>query len=259
MNYYDVKFLKKGGEMKTLHVYNVARLQQMELIPMLRETVSDTEKKAAVLLGTDAPLKRYLHNVKDGIDPFEVVTRNPQKDPYTQVLNEKDRLRDVAVSRFGRKLQYYEYAEKEAERKAFDALDALWAHHRSLPRLNVKKQTGATDNFLNDLTKEPYASAISTLGMQPEVDAVRATNNDYRAAAADRRATTAEQPVADIKAMRRTLVADYTALCNYIVTMANAYPDDVAWDELLTAINVIRKRYADLLARRAGTKKEEQS
>ena len=175
--------------MKTLHVYNVARLQQMELIPMLRETVSDTEKKAAVLLGTDAPLKRYLHNVKDGIDPFEVVTRNPQKDPYTQVLNEKDRLRDVAVSRFGRKLQYYEYAEKEAERKAFDALDALWAHHRSLPRLNVKKQTGATDNFLNDLTKEPYASAIATLGMQPEVDAVRATNDDYRAAAADRRAT----------------------------------------------------------------------
>ncbi len=243
--------------MKALQTLSQTKLQQMELVGLSRETVTDIEKSGVELLTTDVPLQRYVKDVKDNVDPFEVATRNPDKDPYTEILQQKDRLRDRAFSRFGRKLHYYEFDEDPAKRAAYNNLFPLWRLHRDIPHLNPKNQTNATDNFLNDSAKEPYASAIVTLTMTPELDGISNTNNGYRASEEDSRALKAVEETSEGKELRRKLQNANKTLFNYIYTLANAYSDNAEWDKLLTAVNVVRKRYHELLSHREGQKDED--
>lgn len=175
--------------MKTLHSCNVPRLQQMELVTLLRETTADVETAAGNLKTTDVPLKRYLKETKDGIDPFETATRNPTKDPDTEVMHKKDSERDKAVSRFVLKFQSFRLSEDSAEQTAYNNLQILWARHRNVQGLNNENQTGATDNLLNDLKKEPFASAVTKLHLEAEVTGIQTTNDAFRTFMVGRRAT----------------------------------------------------------------------
>ena len=245
--------------MKTLHSCNVARLQQMELITLLRETTADVETAAGNLTTTDIPLKRYLKETKDRIDPFETATRNPTKDPDTEVMHEKDRARDKAVSRFVLKFQSFKLSENEDEVNAFEVLQILWSRHRNVQGLNFSNQTGATDNLLNDLKKEPFASAVTKLHLEAEVTGIQTTNDAFRTFMANRRATARDAAMEEthIIKMRRELTDKYTSLCIYVMAMTDAYPAVPEWGRALAAINVIRKRYTELLTRRAAALKDD--
>ena len=245
--------------MKTLHSCNVARLQQMELITLLRETTADVETAAGNLTTTDVPLKRYLKETKDRIDPFETATRNPTKDPDTEVMHEKDRARDKAVSRFVLKFQSFKLSENEDEVNAFEVLQILWSRHRNVQGLNFSNQTGATDNLLNDLKKEPFASAVTKLHLEAEVTGIQTTNDAFRTFMASRRATARDAAMEEthIIKMRRELTDKYTSLCIYVMAMTDAYPAVPEWGRALAAINVIRKRYTELLTRRAAALKDD--
>jgi len=243
--------------MKTLHSCNVARLQQMEFITLLRETTADVETAAGNLTTTDVPLKRYLKETKDGTDHFEVVTRNPAKDPKTAEMKQKDNERDKAVSRFMLKFQIARLSDNAAEQTAYGNLQILWERHSGIQKLNFSNQTGATDNLLNDLKKEPFASAVTTLHLETEVTGIRTTNDAFRTFMASRRASEAEAEETHIIKMRRELTDKYTSLCIYVMAMTDAYPAVPEWGKALTAINVIRKRYTELLNRRAAALKDD--
>ena len=244
--------------MKTLHSCNVPRLQQMELVTLLRETTADVETAAGNLKTTDVPLKRYLKETKDGIDPFETATRNPTKDPDTEVMHKKDSERDKAVSRFVLKFQSFRLSEDSAEQTAYNNLQILWARHRNVQGLNNENQTGATDNLLNDLKKEPFASAVTKLHLEAEVTGIQTTNDAFRTFMVGRRATARDAAMEEthVNKMRRELTDKYTGLCIYVMAMADAYPDVPEWAKSLAAINVIRKRYAEILTRRAAAQKD---
>ena len=247
--------------MKTLQACNATKLQQMEFVTLLRETTADVEAAAGNLATTDVPLKRYLKETKDRITPFETATRNPTKDPDTEVMRQKDSERDKAVSRFVLKYQSFRLSENAAEQTAYNNLQILWSRHRNVQGLNNENQTGATDNLLNDLQKAPYAAAVTTLHLETEVAGIRTTNDAFRTFMATRRATAAAIAMEEthVNKMRRELTEKYTGLCTYVVAMTDAYPDVPEWGKALAAINVIRKRYTELLTRRAAALKDKKN
>ena len=230
--------------MKELMACNTTRLQQMEFITLMRETVEQIEMRGATLIETDAPLKRYTMAIKAAIGPLEGATRDPQRRPETAVAHTKNSERRTAISRFGFRFKVYRLSEDADERQAYEALNILWRKHRLVYPLNVQKLTGATDNFLNDLTKSPYAEA-----------AIRAANEAYRAHAAEVRAHEAQRTPVDVGVMRRAITEDYTRLSLYLAVMADAYPEEEAWSRTLSGLNILRKHYAELLARRAGARR----
>ena len=225
--------------MKELMACNTTRLQQMEFITLMRETVEQIEMRGATLIETDAPLKRYTMAIKAAIGPLEGATRDPLRRPETAVAHTKNSERRTAISRFGLRFKVYRLSEDVDERQAYEALNILWRKHRLVYPLNVQKLTGATDNFLNDLTKSPYADAVQRLHLQTDVDAIRAANEAYRTHAAQRRANEAQR----------------TPVSLYLAVMADAYPEVEAWSRTLSGLNILRKHYAELLARRAGARR----
>ena len=124
--------------------------------------------------------------------------------------------------------------------------------------LNNENQTGATDNLLNDLKKEPFASAVTKLHLEAEVAGIQTTNDTFRTFMVGRRATARDAAMEEthVNKMRRELTDKYTGLCIYVMAMTDAYPDVPEWAKSLAAINVIRKRYAEILTRRAAAQKD---
>lgn len=247
--------VRRNNDMKELMACNTTRLQQMEFITLMRETVEQIEMRGATLIETDAPLKRYTMAIKAAIGPLEGATRDPLRRPETAVAHTKNSERRTAISRFGLRFKVYRLSEDADERQAYEALNILWRTHRLVYPLNVQKLTGATDNFLNDLTKSPYADAVQRLHLQTDVDAIRAANEAYRTHAAQRRANEAQRTPVDVGVMRRAITEDYTRLSLYLAVMADAYPEVEAWSRTLSGLNVLRKHYAELLARRAGARR----
>jgi hypothetical protein len=243
---------------KKLESLRVTALLNVEFIELIRDTVTDTTHTQMPLLTLDPPLARYLKSLGEGVDLLEMATRNPKKNPYTELLQQKDKVRDTALSRFGRKLFFYELSDDKDEQKAFNVLNALWKIHRNNASLNYQAQTAATNKFLNDLHNETYAGALSTLGMQPERDVIQITNDHFRILAEDKRSEQAEKDYADAKQVRATVYNTYILLADYTTAMANAYPENKEWDKLLTLLNLLRKRYGEILSRRNAAAKEEE-
>ena len=173
-------------------------------------------------------------------------------------MHKKDSERDKAVSRFVLKFQSFRLSEDSAEQTAYNNLQILWARHRNVQGLNNENQTGATDNLLNDLKKEPFASAVTKLHLEAEVTGIQTTNDAFRTFMVGRRATARDAAMEEthVNKMRRELTDKYTGLCIYVMAMADAYPDVPEWAKSLAAINVIRKRYAEILTRRAAAQKD---
>ncbi len=240
--------------MKDLHPLYVYALQNMEFVTLNRETVADAETAATQLALEDAPMTLILKRMKDETDAFETAAKNPDVSPMTARFEELDRLRDNAFRRFGRKLSFYELSADSAEQDAFALLQPLWEKHRDTPLMNRSKQTGATDNFLNDAAKAPYAAAIAQLALSDETETIRQTNDNYRAAQQEGRNQTAQSALDTARDLRRNLNRSYILLCNHIRTMAGIMPPESGWETLLERINIIRKRYAELINRRRGGK-----
>ena len=154
--------------MKELMACNTTRLQQMEFITLMRETVEQIEMRGASLIETDAPLKRYTMAIKAAIGPLEGATRDPLRRPETAVAHTKNSERRTAISRFGLRFKVYRLSEDVDERQAYEALNILWRKHRLVYPLNVQKLTGATDNFLNALRRcRPTAPPTDGRGRHP--------------------------------------------------------------------------------------------
>lgn len=232
-----------------------SRLRNLELVQYVRDTVADVTNTNASLLTSDVPLETYLNSLTTAAERYEYAVRNPQKNPFTELLLEKDQLRDLALTRFGRKLSYFELSEAASEQNAAATLAILWDVHRDASRLNYQAQTSATDNFLIDLTKEPYATAVAALDISGEIAAVKSSNDVFRAASADKRADLSTQEFVSSKELKTTLTTLATTFTNYVTSMATAYPDNTEWNSLVKVINVVRKRYVDLLAHRNTTSK----
>lgn len=246
--------------MKETEPLHVASLQNMELVAMIKESVIDTEKAAANLLTADVPLQRLTNEVSGLTDRFEAATRNPSGSHAKQEMDRLDKERDMAFRRFGRKLDFFELSANEDEVQTFDVLSPLWKKHSDTPNLNHKKQTGATDNFLNDAAKTPYAAAIEKLAMQTELEAVKTTNNAVKALEKRGREQAAQAETEKAIDLRRELTQRYNFLFTYVWTMASAYAENTEWGMLLTHMNLIRKRYRELISRRrAATKKKDSS
>ncbi|HBG40176.1 DUF6261 family protein [Limibacterium fermenti] len=242
--------------MKSLEALRQDSLQNMEYVTLMRETLADVEATKVELLTTDVPLQNYLGKVKNGIDPFEKMTKNPLKDPLTEIVAQKDFIRSKRTRQFRKKLYYYELSENPEELAAFETLEPVWLAHRNILSKNVKGQTGETDNLLNDLSKEPFVSALGTLNLTTDRDGMQLANDEVREVETGKRTKTAVKENSKSRELRRQLSADYSNLMEYIAVLAKAYPDQAEWNKLLTVVNVIRKRYKELIKHREGGKKD---
>jgi hypothetical protein len=128
----------------------------------------------------------------------------------------------------------------------------LVANYRNLPTLNYEAETNAIVNLVQDLNSTKYIAHASTLNLGNYVVRLKVANGNFNTHFSQRNTEVAATIVYDAKAVRRTMIQNYTAYANYIVSLANA-ANTPYYNGILDIINTNRKYYSDLLSKRHGS------
>ena len=241
--------------MKTLHVLNVHRLQNLEVGQHVKSVLKAIEDLGSGFVTNDI-LLNYLSQINTAVTAYDKAMLKVVKSDETVKIADADAERDKSITATQRYLSVFELSKEAAEREAFASLHTLMKTYKNIQKWNFEEESNGIDNLLEDFASEHYAPHVAMLHLESFVERIRTDNEAFKAVFALRTHQYITTEHFDAKVLRDDLVAKYNLLCDYVLAMATAL-DNEEFNTVLNALNTIRKYYADLLARRQGTGKTE--
>jgi Family of unknown function (DUF6261) len=232
--------------MKELHPLNLTRLTILEF----GQHIKSVNSGIALLNNTsDVTFVNYLTASNATIVEYDKAMLQIQKSDETAKIVVADALRDHALIAFQRQLSVFELSEIDAEVLAFTSLNTLLKTYNGIQRWNFEEESNGIDNLVNDLNNAKYLPSITLLNMTALVARIVANNTAFKIVFAGRTQEVAVKEVFDTKALRLAAKTIYTDMIAYVLSMAKAKNTE-EFNKALDVINVVRKYYADLLAKR---------
>jgi hypothetical protein len=204
---------------------------------------------------TDTSLLDYIKTLTDKNAVYDRAHGQVTKSDETAKIAAADKVRDAAISAAIRYLNVFELSELESEKAAFASLETLFNEYKGLQNWNFEEETNGIDKLVSDLQNPKYAPHVATINMGNYVERMRLRNQDFKVLFQKRTVETSTKVVYDVKALRDDLKTVYDDMTDYVLSMAKAKNTE-EFNQSLTAINAVRKYYADLIAKRKGGKDE---
>ena len=241
--------------MKSLVNLMMSRLQVLEAGQHVKSVVKGIEDLGSGFI-TDTIFQNYLTKTKDASTEYDKALVKVMKSDETAKIVAADDVRDKAITAAQRYLNVFELSEDETEHLAYASLHTLFNTYKGIQKWNFEEESNGIDNLLVDLSTEKYQTHLSELHMQDYIDRIQTANDTFKELFAGRTQEQANKEYFDTKALRDELQLQYNTLIEYVLVMAKATDTDL-YNKPLDVINTVRKYYADLLAKRKGSKKEE--
>ena len=239
-----------------LNKFRLASLHHLEAGQLIKRNVDDLFT-ANINLNTDPLIKSYIDKMIVDTAQMDLALVKIAAQQETKDLELLDHKRDRSVVVTRLQLKIYKNSDDAAEVAAYNTLAIPFKAYGKIETLNFEGETNAIDNFVQELAKPVYASAIATLNLSSFITRMSNDNNAFKALFSSRSTNVANTILYDTKAIRKNLIADYTAYANYVTSLANAtigLANNQYYLDIFNIINNIRKYYSDVLARRTGTK-----
>lgn len=237
--------------MKFLHELRPSSLTHVEAGQLIKSNLTDLVT-ASIGTTADIHINNYVTQMEDDSELFDKALLQTQKNEETDVLLELDRTRDGSISIFSRQLKVYELSNVPAETAAYRSLKIVFAKYKDMAAMNYAAETNAIANLLQDLSESQNADHVETLNLTNYVERLRTDNDQFNAKFSNRSTEIAATVTYNAKAIRKTMIQNYSNYANYVLSMAIA-ADTPFYNSILNIINYNRKYYSDLLARRQGT------
>lgn len=242
--------------MKTLVRMYTYKLQNLEIGQHVKSVLTGIDELGAGLI-TDAVLLDYLAKLNGASAEYDKAMLKVMKSDETDNISEADDLRDRAISATIRYLDVFELSDDDSEFKAYKSLNTLFNTYKGIQKWNFEEETNGIDNLLVDLQETKYQAHVALIHMEPFIVRIKEANDKFKTYFKGRTHETANKTYYDTKALREDLTAQYNTLIEYVLVMAKALNQE-QYNKPLDIINTVRKYYADLLAKRKGTKKGEE-
>lgn len=152
-------------------------------------------------------------------------------------------------------LRPYVAARTVAEKGAYSQLSTLFGLYKDIKRANYEKETAMIAELLKKLETIPHAEAVKTLNIALFVENLSESQRQFEIAFSGRQAAGIGKSPVDRKVLRQQVEKPYQLLGSYL-EVTEAIQSDAERKQLLDVVNNSRKYYADLLARRKGSKRE---
>lgn len=240
--------------MKTLHEVSLSRMSNLEFGQHVKSARTGIIASSTI---TDAILQNYLTTTDTSSIAYDRAMVQVTKNDETVKITVADARRDLAVRAFLRYVTVFELSEDHGELDAFASINTLCKKYSDMINWNFEKETNGITNLVDELEEGKYIQHIAKIGAGAYVTRMKNANNDFKILFDGRSQERSEKEVFDMKKLKATLNTDYLGMTTYILAMSNA-TDDLQFSKALTALNVVRKYYADMLAQRKPAKKGEQ-
>lgn len=241
--------------MKKLVPLTMSRLQNLEVGQHVKSVLKGIDDLGSGLV-TDSVLQQYLAKIAEASQLYDKALLKTTKSDETLKISNADMERDKAITAFQRQLSVYELSEDDTELDAYTSLNTLMKTYKNIQRWNLEEESNGIDNLIEDLSAGKYTAHIATLHMQNLQDRVKSTNEKFKTVFTTRTNESVHTEYYDTKALREDLTLKYQVMTEYVLNLSIAHDSDT-FNKPLDVINVVRKYYADLIAKRKGGQKGE--
>jgi hypothetical protein len=236
--------------MKNLHELRGASLTHTEAGQFIKRNLTDLAT-AKIDLEADIHIKKYVAQMQADSDQFDKALQQIKKKEETDVLAELDHERDISLKILNRQLKVFELSKSPAEIEAFKSLKIVFAKYKNITKMNYEAETNAINSLLQNLSEPDYATHVQTLNLANYVSRLRSDNNEFDVHFTNRSTETASITVYNAKAIRKTMIQNYSNYANYVLLISDS-SDAPYYNGILDIINNDRKQYSDLLSKRQG-------
>ena len=239
-----------------LNKFRLASLHHLEVGQLIKRNIDDLVT-ANINLNTDPLIQNYISKMIADSSQMDLALVKIAAQQETEDLEILDLKRDRSLRATRMQLRVFKNSDDAAEAIAYKTLAIPFKAYGKIEKLNFEEETNAIDNFVQELAKPIYSSAIATLNLGVFIARISNDNNAFKTLFSTRSINVANTVLYDTKTIRKNLIADYTAYANYVTSLANAtigLSNNQYYLAIFNIINNIRKYYSDVLARRTGTK-----
>jgi hypothetical protein len=240
--------------MKKLHNLNLSKLYHLEAGQLVKSNITNLAT-AGIDLATDGSIQNYITQLTADSQQMDLALLQIQAQQETDELETLDMKRDTSVRVLRMQLNIYKSSDNPAEVAAYKVLKPAFTTYKNIEKLNYEAENNAIDNFIDELAKPIYATAIATLNLSGLIARMSNDNVAFKNLFSTRSVITAGTIKYDTKAIRKTMLENYNAYAGYVLSLTNAtagLPINAYYSSVFEIVNTIRKYYSDLLARRFG-------
>lgn len=187
-------------------------------------------------------------NYKKALQTLEAIVNRQRSFIATANLEDTDKVRDKAVGTISTVVNGYCNTPVAEKQSAARLLNAQLSTYKGIGRHEYSKETAEIKGMLKVLTADGNAEAVTTLGLDAEVEALREANEAFEAALLSKGEEKSKHlDVSDLKSADVTGQAN--ALYEQIVQLVNAYAIVQPTEEIntfITQVNGTVGVYADI-------------
>lgn len=236
----------------SLENLRLASLTHLETGQLIKRHLADLATLASPM---DEVLRAYLSKLIHYSSLFDKSLLQLRKNEETEKIHLQDAARDKAIAFFTRALNVYELSDDPKELEAYKSLALLLKVFKGLGALNYEAETNGIDNLLQDLGKIEYLAKVEVMQLGRFVERLAKENEKFKVLFSNRLMIESQKEHFDTKKIRKEMLDEYSKFTNYLLVMAQN-TNTVEYINRLNIINIGRKYYADLLAKRKGTKEK---
>ena len=205
------------------------------------------------------PFLTILNTFSNSLHDVDIALEIIRKSAYTEEVNEADRERDITTSGFINIVTGLTKHFNPEKRKQANELKIIFDHYKGINKQSIASQTASTVNMLQSLRDKH--DLITELNLNEWLDQLDAINQRVAELTMNRFDESASKPEQRMKEVRPLCDEQLNKLYNAIETFAQITPDE-PYDNCISLINAINKKYIDTIAQRRGIaeakKKEEE-
>jgi hypothetical protein len=236
-----------------LYPISTGRLQVVEAGQFINRWITDFENSGQDA-ASDAEFKILFEKIKNQWPTFNDALKQARANAESQALLLLDERRDQKVAVVKRATSVFEFSDYKTELAAYGEIMVVLRKYKNVETNNYEKESLSIDNMISEIRTAKNESMI-TLGLKTHVEVLEAANNEFKELFSTRSTEVASTISYDTKALRTAIFADYKTLANYVELMVNmkGTPFFLA---VLNVMNTGRAYFAEVIARRKGTKKK---
>ncbi|MGT2846125.1 DUF6261 family protein [Streptococcus massiliensis] len=235
--------------------FRLGHLRHAEFSQFIARFLDDVEKENLDVKKEDV-LSRLLATLKSKLPAYQASLGQVRASEKSASITEADQLRDEDFQALRDAIKPYRSSRRENEKAAYKTLDLLFDQYKKASQVSYEEETALLNSLLDKLKQADYQAAVEVLALGRFVTNLTESQAAFDKVFSERSQEKLAKVSYDTKQLRKDLVAPYQQLCDYVAILVQV-KDDELYQKTLNLLNNSRKYYADVLARRKGLNKKE--
>jgi len=233
-----------------LYSFSPSRLTYLDSGEFIVRYLTDVTNQG-IDLDVDSDFKAFHNSLAAQSPIYNLALAQIKAKAESQELITLDHARDRKISTLRTAFNVSKNSDDGAIIDAYGKIKVIFNAYKGVEALNYPAENLAVNNLIAELRSATNFPFATMLGLKPHIDNLEAANNKFVDKFNLRSTNVISSETYDTKVLRKTILATYKSLTDYVAVMAKVKNNDY-YNTLLTTINYSRQYFATIVAGYGG-------